>query len=315
MKRIGAAAGQRIERRRFLERLSPEQRERLRQRWQNMSEDEREAFRAEMRRRWTRFGGGQEPLRVIEQEISRVRAEQSETLSELRAILELARREKAEQTAKRLEALIEKQQRRYRERLRRLELRRQRAREMMESLGRGEREVTGRKKAPDFTLKSFDGKEVRLSDLRGKIVVLEWLNFECPFSRYHYETKKTMIELANKYKDKGVVWLAINSTHHTTPEANKAFSAKHRLPYPILDDRSGKVGHLYGAKTTPHMFVIDRFGRIAYDGAIDNAPLGRLPQGQQLVNYVDKVLSELLDGRLVSTPKTKSYGCSVKYQR
>jgi len=173
---------------------------------------------------------------------------------------------------------------------------------------------TEARKAPDFTLKSFDGKTVNLSDYKGKIVVLEWFNFECPFSAYHYETANTMVELADKYKGKNVIWLAINSTSHTTADENKDFSRRHKLEYPILDDRSGNVGHAYGATNTPHMYIIDINGNIAYEGAIDNAPLGRKPAGGALINYVDKALAELTSGKTVSTPKTKPYGCTVKYR-
>jgi hypothetical protein len=146
-------------------------------------------------------------------------------------------------------------------------------------------------------------------------VVLEWLNFECPFVKHHYEKASTMVDLAKRYKDKGVVWFAINSTNHTKPAANQAFAAKHELPYPLLDDRSGKVGRAYGAKTTPHMFVISPTGGIAYDGAIDNSPLGKTPAGQEPVNYVDKVLADLVAGKDASVEKTKPYGCSVKYAK
>jgi len=166
-------------------------------------------------------------------------------------------------------------------------------------------------KAPEFTLKNFDGKEVSLSDYTGKIVVLEWFNYECPFVIYHYEKVTTMVELANKYKDKDVVWLAVNSTKHLTTEKNKNFAENYKLSYPILDDRSGKVGRAYSAKTTPHMFIINTKGNIVYDGAIDNSPMGRKKEG--VINYVDKALAELTGGKAISTPKTKPYGCSVKY--
>jgi peroxiredoxin len=163
-------------------------------------------------------------------------------------------------------------------------------------------------KAPEFTLVNYDGKTISLSDYKGKIVVLEWFNYECPFVKYHYEKAKTLIELPNKYKD--VVWLAINSTGHLTTEKNKEFAEKYKLSYPILDDRTGKVGHAYGAKTTPHMFIIDTKGNIAYNGAIDNSPMGK---EKNVINYVDKALAELTTGKEVSTPTTEPYGCSVKY--
>jgi len=171
--------------------------------------------------------------------------------------------------------------------------------------------TTAEKKAPAFTLKTFDGKQISLADYKSKIVALEWFNDECPFVKYHYEKASTMIDLANKYKDKNVVWLAINSTSHTTPEQNKAFAAKHQLPYPILDDRSGKIGRAYGATNTPHMFVIDTKGNMVYSGAIDNSAMGEKKEG--VINYVDKALAELTAGKSVGTASTKPYGCSVKY--
>jgi len=170
------------------------------------------------------------------------------------------------------------------------------------------------KKGPEFTLKSFDGKEVSLSDYKGKIVVLEWFNDECPYVRYHYDTVHTMVELANKYKAKNVVWLTINSTNHTTPQQNKDFAAKHNLPCPILDDRPGNVGRAYGATNTPHMFIIDTKGNIAYEGAIDNNTSIDANK-KDVINYVDRALTELTSSKAVSTPKTKPYGCSVKYAR
>jgi len=121
------------------------------------------------------------------------------------------------------------------------------------------------------------------------------------------------VELANKYRVKNVVWLAINSTNHTTPQQNKDFAAKHSLPYSILDDRPGNVGKAYGATNTPHMYIIDKKGNIVYEGAIDNSPSGKIPEGEKLTNYVDKALAELMSGQAVSVPKTNAYGCSVKY--
>lgn len=166
------------------------------------------------------------------------------------------------------------------------------------------------RKAPDFTLKSFDDKTISLSDFKGKIVVLEWFNYECPFVLRHYGKTTTMIDLANKYKDKNVVWLAINSTSNATLEANMEFAQNRKLPYPILDDTSGTVGRAYGALTTPHMFVIDTKGSIAYQGAIDNDERGRKRKG--VINYVDKALAELTGGKQVSTTDTMPYGCIVK---
>ena len=101
------------------------------------------------------------------------------------------------------------------------------------------------RKVPDFRLPATGDREIALSDYKGKIVVLEWFNYECPFVLRHYGLNNTMVELANKYREKNVVWLAINSTNHSTPELNIEFAEKQKLPYPILDDRSGKVGRAY----------------------------------------------------------------------
>jgi peroxiredoxin len=120
-----------------------------------------------------------------------------------------------------------------------------------------------------------------------------------------------MKSLAAKYKDKGIVWLAINSTHYATAEKDKAWAAKHGLSYPILGDRDGKVGKAYGARTTPHMFVIDTKGAIVYQGAIDDDQRWTNPNP---TNLVDKALGELLAGQPVSQAQTTPYGCSVKYK-
>jgi peroxiredoxin len=170
--------------------------------------------------------------------------------------------------------------------------------------------------AADFTLKDFNGEAVQLSKLteKGKIVVLEWFNYDCPFVKDHYMAEKnTMVNLAEKYKDKNVVWLSINSTHYATAEATKAWAENHGIKQAILMDSDGKVGRLYKAKTTPHLFVIDTKGRIVYNGAIDNAPMGKTPEGKEPVNYVDQALTELLADKAVTITKTKPYGCSVKY--
>ena len=120
-----------------------------------------------------------------------------------------------------------------------------------------------------------------------------------------------METLAEKYAPKGVVWLAINTTHYWTTEKNKEWAGKQNLPYPILNDQPGDVGRLYEAKTTPDMRIIDAKGALVYSGAIDNPRA----KGDQKVNYVAKALDELLAGKKVSTAKTKPYGCSVKYAK
>jgi len=163
--------------------------------------------------------------------------------------------------------------------------------------------------APAFTLEDQNSKSVSLSDYKGKTVVLEWINKDCPFVVRHHKAK-TMETLAQKYKGNDVVWLAINSTHNANNEINKKTVEEFALSYPVLNDSKGDVGHAYDAKTTPHMYIIDKDGKLVYKGAIDSDPSGK---DEKRVNHVATALDELLAGKPVSTPETKPYGCSVKY--
>ncbi len=250
----------------------------------------------------------------LQAQIDELENEHQALVKELQAIKALAAKENATEAASRIDKLIGTRQEAFKEQIEALKTRQQRIQQAARRTpGEMERPGRGPKDAPEFTLTSFDGKTVKLSDYKDKIVVLEWLNIECPFSKYHHETKNTMVDLAKKYKDKAVVWLAVNSTNHTTSEVNVAFSKKHDLPYPILDDRSGKVGRDFEAKTTPHLFVIDK-GAIVYDGAIDNAPMGKVQGGEKPVNYVDQVLTKLTSGQDVEPTSNRPYGCSVKYK-
>jgi peroxiredoxin len=176
--------------------------------------------------------------------------------------------------------------------------------------GTSRAEIAVGQPAPDFALQDLDGHQVSLAALRGKIVVLEWANPNCPFSRGHAE-RKTMVSTAARHPD--VVWLAINSTNpshsdHLEPAAYKSFLARHSITYPVLLDPTGATGHAYGARTTPHMFVIDKDGKLAYQGAIDDDP-----RGQPSVNYVDAALTALASGKNPEPAVTRPYGCSVKY--
>jgi peroxiredoxin len=165
--------------------------------------------------------------------------------------------------------------------------------------------------APAFALEDQTGKRVSLADYSGKIVVLEWINPECPFVVRHADAK-TMATLASKYAGKNVVWVGVNSTHFMGNDANAKWIAKHSLPYPILNDASGAIGRAYGARTTPHMYIIDPTGKLVYAGGIDDDPGGS--KGASAVNSVDKALDELTSGKAVSVAESKPYGCSVKYK-
>ncbi|GJQ27278.1 MAG: thioredoxin family protein [Phycisphaerae bacterium] len=171
-------------------------------------------------------------------------------------------------------------------------------------------------KAPEFTLKDTEGKEHKLSDYtkKGKIVVIEWFNSGCPFIKLHHEKQTTVADLYKDFKDKDVAFIAINSTNSGHSDFGKDADAKTRwkIEFPILIDSDGKVGHAYGAKTTPHMFVIDKNGMLAYQGAMDNDPRMDKKDAEK-VNYVRAALNDLTAGKKVATPETKPYGCSVKY--
>ncbi|HUU28401.1 MAG TPA: redoxin domain-containing protein [archaeon] len=129
------------------------------------------------------------------------------------------------------------------------------------------------KKAPDFSAVDYKGQTHSLAEQKGKVVVLEWLNPDCPFVQRHYR-EGTMKTLAERYKDRGVAWFAVNSTNYHDADISRQWAEKYDLSYPVLVDKDGKVGKLYGAKTTPHMFVIDREGRLVYSGAVDDDPGG-----------------------------------------
>lgn len=168
--------------------------------------------------------------------------------------------------------------------------------------------------APDFNLKDLDGKDVKLADFKGKIVVLEWFNPGCPFVVKHHSTLDTMKKTAAAYKDKDVVWLAINSGAEGKQGAAKDDNIKAKkdwkIEYPILLDPTGATGKAYGAKTTPHMYVIDKEGKLVYAGAIDN---DRGPKKAGDKNYVKNALDEVIAGKKVTDATNEPYGCSVKY--
>lgn len=170
-------------------------------------------------------------------------------------------------------------------------------------------------KAPDFTLPDSKGKTVSLSEYKGTTVVLEWTNPNCPFVQRQYRDK-LMTGLQAEYTKKEVVWLLINSTNegHGDYESGESLDATYATwggsQTAILMDADGKVGKAYDAKTTPHMFIIDKAGIVVYQGAIDDDPRGTNTERQ---NYVKKALDALMGGKEIPATTTKPYGCSVKY--
>ena len=174
------------------------------------------------------------------------------------------------------------------------------------------------KPAPAFTVKDLAGKTVNLADYKGKTVVLEWTNFGCPFVQKHYKSGN-MQALQKKYGS-DVVWLAVNSTHKgasdwmepapLTAELKK-FGAQ---PASYLVDEPGTMGMAYGAKTTPHMYIIDPSGKVVYNGAIDDKRSTNPEDVKTSKNYVAAALDELKAGKPISVASTTPYGCTVKYR-
>ena len=173
------------------------------------------------------------------------------------------------------------------------------------------------KPAPDFTGTDINGKTVKLSDYKGRIVVIESYNSDCPFCHNHYATG-AMQELQRDLAAKNVVWLLVDSvnaknfSYRTPAQARKESKDLKIAATAWLDDHSGDIGHLYDMKTTPHTFVVAADGTLVYDGAIDNRPE---PSGDPRTakNYVRAAVEELLAGKLVTVSQTKPYGCAVHY--
>lgn len=172
--------------------------------------------------------------------------------------------------------------------------------------------------APQFTLKDTSGKEHSLSDFKGKVVVLEWVNHGCPFVKKHYGAKN-MQKLQKAATEKGAVWLSICSSapgkqgHMSAEEAAAMTADVGSSATAYLLDEDGKAGKAYNARTTPEMFVIDSNGVLQYMGAIDDKPSADAADIEGAVNHVEKALEEVFAGKPVTTATTKPYGCSVKY--
>jgi peroxiredoxin len=172
--------------------------------------------------------------------------------------------------------------------------------------------------APDFKVMDTNGKEQSLSAYKGKFVVLEWTNPGCPFVQKHYDTAN-MPATQKAAEAKGVVWLTVSSTakdagDYKQPSALAAWlKEKGAQPTAVLMDDDGKVGHAYGARTTPHMFVIDPNGKLVYAGAIDSKATARKDDVKGATNYVKVALDEALAGKAISKATSEPYGCSIKY--
>ena len=173
-------------------------------------------------------------------------------------------------------------------------------------------------KAPGFTLTDIAGKTNALSAFKGKYVVLEWTNYDCPFVKKHYGTGN-MQRLQKAYTEKGVIWLSINSSaagkqgNYPPEKWVEMVKEKGAAPTALLLDHDGTVGKMYGAKTTPHLFVINPEGTLLYTGAIDDKATFAPEDVKTAKNYVVAALDAAMAGQPVEVQSTQSYGCSVKY--
>lgn len=172
--------------------------------------------------------------------------------------------------------------------------------------------------APEFTLPDAKGEKHSLSQYKGKWVVLEWVNYDCPFVKKHYESNN-MQKMHKMARDKGAVWLSINSSapgkqgNFEGAELTKRIAESKAMPTAYLLDPDGKVGKEYKAKTTPSMFVINPAGLVVYAGAIDDRPSADPEDVVGAKNYVEVALTAGMAGKPIETASTQSYGCSVKY--
>ena len=172
--------------------------------------------------------------------------------------------------------------------------------------------------APEFTGKDSQGKTISLADYRGKYVVLEWTNRECPYTKKQYDSGN-MQALQKEWTAKGVVWLTILSSasgeqgYLDASQENAQMARVHAHPTAAVLDPSGTIGREYGARTTPHMFVIDPQGKLIYNGAIDDKPTTDISDVKGAKNYVSDALTEAMAGQAVQVASTRPYGCSVKY--
>lgn len=174
------------------------------------------------------------------------------------------------------------------------------------------------KPATDFTGVDSDGKQHSLSQYKGKTVVLEWTNHDCPYVRKHYGSNN-MQNLQKQATDAGIIWLSIISSapgkqgHVSAAKANELTQNRNASPTAVILDEQGEIGRLYGAKTTPHMYIIDPTGKLVYMGGIDSIPSSNPADIPAATPYVKIALKSLADGKPIADNVTRPYGCSVKY--
>ena len=249
----------------------------------------------------------QRQIDELQAQMAKLNAKKRELVSKLEAIADQAEKEKAPETALQVQQLVEQINSSYAAERKDLERKLSRFKQVSQKIERKEKlEKNVGARARGFTLKDSQGKDVSLNAHKGKIIVMEWMNPDCAYTRYYYE-RKIVPRLIKQYQEKGVVWLTINSGADATPKVNKAFVERYRLSHPVLMDATGMVARAYGARKTPHIFVIDRKGMIAYNGALDDSP-AKSGKQKQVNSYADKALAQLVAGKPVSVSYSEPIG-------
>ncbi|MCF7975517.1 MAG: redoxin domain-containing protein [Phycisphaerae bacterium] len=256
----------------------------------------------------------QRQIAELNTQIMRLKAEQKALITELKDLQDLATQEKAEKTLEKVTQLIKAKESDYDSRINALQQRVQRMATAMNTMAkRNQAENRVNTQAPSFTAKSFTGQDINFSDYKGKIVVLEWLNPECQYTKFAYQKNK-LPALAKQYSyQKDVVWLGVCSTPPTNPTAILNFVTQSSIEHPVINDASGQIARLYYAKATPQIIIVDKDGKIAYTGAFDNS-LPK-PKDGKVIGYAANALTELLEGKPVTLPVTPPIGTPIKTDR
>jgi len=250
----------------------------------------------------------------IQSEITKLQAEKHKFNSDLKTIQALAAEEKATKTLSKINKLIKTRTAQYDSKLKDLSQRLVRIKTTIANYAkRNQAENRINTVAPAFSATTVQGKKISYGQLKGKVIVLEWLHPECKFTRYAYQRGKVK-ELTKEYANhEDVVWLGICSTKTDKPNSMSDFVKKNKIKHPIIDDASGQIARLYYAKTTPHFVIVDKDGKIAYSGAFDNS-LPK-PKDGKVTGYVANAISEILQGKPVTVPSVAPVGTPIKAGR
>jgi len=253
-------------------------------------------------------------LTTVQSQIAKLKAEQNKLNTDLKAIQTLATQEKAEKSLSQINQLIKARNAQYNTQIRNLDQRVRRIRTTIETYTkRNQAENRINTMAPTFAATTVTGEKIDSAQNKGKVIVLEWFNPECQYTRYAYQRGKVM-ELARQYANrKDVTWLGVYSAKSNKPATLLDFMKKHKIEHPIINDTTGDIARLYYAKNTPHFIIVGKDGKIAYSGAFDNS-LPK-PKDGKVTGYVANALAEVLQGKPVTVPNIPTAGTPIGARR